>query len=95
MLLPESAHARDSVINPAPHRPARMPDMDSKTATSRAQHHPRVEDDALVRGAGHFIARILASPGRAVGAGPIAVERADGFRYGGGGQATGTASDRT
>src|SRR6202030_630563 len=30
--------------------------MDSKTAASRAHRHPRVEDDALVRGAGHFIA---------------------------------------
>src|SRR5260370_436340 len=30
--------------------------MDSKTAAGRAPHHPRVEDDALVRGAGHFIA---------------------------------------
>ena len=30
--------------------------MDSKTAASRAQHHPRVEDDALLRGAGHFVA---------------------------------------
>ena len=30
--------------------------MDSKTAASRAQHHPRVEDDALLRGAGHFLA---------------------------------------
>ncbi len=29
--------------------------MDSSPAASRA-HHPRVEDDALVRGAGHFIA---------------------------------------
>jgi carbon-monoxide dehydrogenase large subunit len=30
--------------------------MDSKTAASRPHRHPRVEDDALVRGAGHFIA---------------------------------------
>jgi aerobic carbon-monoxide dehydrogenase large subunit len=30
--------------------------MDSKTAETRAPHHPRVEDDALVRGAGHFVA---------------------------------------
>ncbi len=29
--------------------------MDSSSAASRA-HHPRVEDDALVRGAGRFIA---------------------------------------
>ena len=29
--------------------------MDSKTA-GRPHHHPRVEDDALVRGAGHFVA---------------------------------------
>jgi carbon-monoxide dehydrogenase large subunit len=33
-----------------------MPDMDSKIAASHAHHHPRVEDDALVRGAGHFAA---------------------------------------
>jgi carbon-monoxide dehydrogenase large subunit len=30
--------------------------MDSKTAERRAPHHPRVEDDALLRGAGHFVA---------------------------------------
>jgi carbon-monoxide dehydrogenase large subunit len=30
--------------------------MDSKTIASRPHHHPRVEDDALVRGAGHFVA---------------------------------------
>jgi carbon-monoxide dehydrogenase large subunit len=30
--------------------------MDSKTAASHPHHHPRVEDDALVRGAGHFVA---------------------------------------
>ena len=31
--------------------------MDSKTAASDAHHHhPRVEDDMLVRGAGHFVA---------------------------------------
>jgi carbon-monoxide dehydrogenase large subunit len=30
--------------------------MDSKTTAGHAQHHPRVEDDALVRGAGHFVA---------------------------------------
>src|SRR5258708_9254110 len=30
--------------------------MDSKSAARSAHRHPRVEDDALVRGAGHFIA---------------------------------------
>jgi carbon-monoxide dehydrogenase large subunit len=30
--------------------------MDSKTIATRPRHHPRVEDDALVRGAGHFVA---------------------------------------
>src|SRR5258708_28296227 len=30
--------------------------MDSKTAAGRPHRHPRVEDDALVRGAGHFVA---------------------------------------
>src|SRR5215469_3863157 len=30
--------------------------MDSKTAASHPRHQPRVEDDALVRGAGHFVA---------------------------------------
>jgi aerobic carbon-monoxide dehydrogenase large subunit len=30
--------------------------MDLKTTTNHAHHHPRVEDDALVRGAGHFVA---------------------------------------
>src|SRR5260370_11082938 len=30
--------------------------MDSTSAAGRAPHHPRVEDDAVVRGAGHFIA---------------------------------------
>ena len=30
--------------------------MDSVTAASGAHHHPRVEDDILVRGAGHFVA---------------------------------------
>jgi carbon-monoxide dehydrogenase large subunit len=43
-----------------------MPDMDSKIAASRAHHHPRVEDDALVRGAGHFIAD-RHEPNQAVG----------------------------
>jgi carbon-monoxide dehydrogenase large subunit len=43
-----------------------MPDMDSKTAASRAHPHPRVEDDALVRGAGHFIAD-RHEPNQAVG----------------------------
>src|ERR1700688_2612625 len=33
-----------------------MPNMDSKTTASRAHQHPRVEDDALLRGAGHFMA---------------------------------------
>jgi carbon-monoxide dehydrogenase large subunit len=40
--------------------------MDSKTAESRAHHHPRVEDDALVRGAGHFIAD-RSEPNQALG----------------------------
>ena len=30
--------------------------MDSKTEAGHPRHQPRVEDDALVRGAGHFIA---------------------------------------
>jgi carbon-monoxide dehydrogenase large subunit len=40
--------------------------MDSKTAAGRAPHHPRVEDDALVRGAGHFIAD-RSEPNQALG----------------------------
>src|SRR5260370_32004546 len=36
--------------------PARKPNMDSKTTASHPQRHPRVEDYALVRGAGHFVA---------------------------------------
>jgi carbon-monoxide dehydrogenase large subunit len=40
--------------------------MDSKTAASRAHHHPRVEDDALLRGAGHFVAD-RAEPNQALG----------------------------
>jgi len=40
--------------------------MDSKTAVSRPHHHPRVEDDALVRGAGHFVAD-RAEPNQAFG----------------------------
>jgi carbon-monoxide dehydrogenase large subunit len=40
--------------------------MDSKTAESRAHHQPRVEDDALVRGAGHFIAD-RSEPNQALG----------------------------
>src|SRR6202040_290380 len=40
--------------------------MDSKTAASRPHRHPRVEDDALVRGAGHFIAD-RSEPGQALG----------------------------
>jgi carbon-monoxide dehydrogenase large subunit len=40
--------------------------MDSKTAAGRAPHHPRVEDDALVRGAGHFVAD-RSEPNQALG----------------------------
>jgi carbon-monoxide dehydrogenase large subunit len=39
--------------------------MDAKTA-GRPHHHPRVEDDALVRGAGHFVAD-RHEPNQAVG----------------------------
>jgi carbon-monoxide dehydrogenase large subunit len=40
--------------------------MDSNTTATRAHHHPRVEDDALVRGAGHFIAD-RSEPNQALG----------------------------
>jgi carbon-monoxide dehydrogenase large subunit len=40
--------------------------MDSKTAEGHAPHHPRVEDDALVRGAGHFVAD-RSEPNQALG----------------------------
>jgi aerobic carbon-monoxide dehydrogenase large subunit len=40
--------------------------MDSETAAGRAPHHPRVEDDALLRGAGHFIAD-RSEPSQALG----------------------------
>jgi aerobic carbon-monoxide dehydrogenase large subunit len=40
--------------------------MDSKTAEGHVPHHPRVEDDALVRGAGHFVAD-RSEPNQALG----------------------------
>src|SRR5258708_38607239 len=53
MLRPERAPALD---HDPPSAQAWKPHMDSKMAASRPHHHPRVEDDAPPRGAGHFIA---------------------------------------
>src|SRR5580704_16723944 len=54
----EGAHKRRRLgYKPAPPLPATSgTNMDSVTAASGAHHHPRVEDDILVRGAGHFVA---------------------------------------
>src|SRR5258708_38243412 len=59
MLLLERAPALDDEPHPSSAQAWKLhmdSKMDSKMAASRPHHHPRVEDDALVRGAGHFIA---------------------------------------
>src|SRR5687767_9368316 len=41
-----------------------QPDMDAKTTEHAAHHHPRVEDDPLVRGLGRFADDVM-QPGQA------------------------------